>query len=169
MAHILQNAEVNGAPGWLLDGEPYVPVMAQAGKEEAGTIRNDTLQESSFFRAGCAIYTTWEHGPQLSLVWNEDGSYDWSEVDNYLRKIAALDPVGLLWFCPKVSWSLRYHVQICDKTVQPRIIYLWQGIDTLRLQDTTAIYGISRSLPLHLKVSHLKAGISYPQMGAIPH
>ena len=73
--------------------------------------RGDTLPESSFFRAGCAMYTTWEHGPQLSLVWKEDGTYDWSEVDGYLRKIAALDPDGLLqcrfWFDAPQWWAAR--------------------------------------------------------------
>ena len=96
MTRTLKNVELNGAPGWLLDGHPHVPFMAQAGKAEMGELRADTLPDSSFFRAGCRLYTTWEHGPQLSLVWKEDGSYDWSEVDGYLRKIAALDPDGLL-------------------------------------------------------------------------
>ncbi len=56
------------------------------------------LPGSSFFAAGCDVYTTWEHGPQLSLVWKADGTYDWSEVDGYLRKLAALDPSGRIQF-----------------------------------------------------------------------
>lgn len=51
---------------------------------------------SSFFSAGCALYTTWEFGPQLRRAWQADGSYDWSELDAYLRKLAALDPAGRL-------------------------------------------------------------------------
>ncbi|NQU96718.1 MAG: beta-galactosidase, partial [Chloroflexi bacterium] len=54
------------------------------------------LPESSFYSAGCAVYTTWEYGPQLRQAWKEDGRYDWSEMDRYLCKLAALDPNGRL-------------------------------------------------------------------------
>ena len=52
--------------------------------------------KSSFFSAGIPVYTTWEWGPEMHTVWREDGSFDWWEVDQYLRRIAAYDPNGLL-------------------------------------------------------------------------
>lgn len=127
MTRTLKNAEVNGAPGWLLDGKPFVPFMAQAGKGEVADIATPT-PASSFFTAGCSVYTTWEHGPQLSLVWKEDGTYDWSEVDGYLRKIAALDPKGLLqcrfWFDAPQWWADRnpghmVHVRSAEGESEP--------------------------------------------------
>ena len=48
----------------------------------------------SFFSAGIPVYTTWEWGPEMSTVWKEDGSFNWWEVDAYLRKIAAMDPAN---------------------------------------------------------------------------
>jgi len=41
---VLKSAEVNGAPGWLLDGTPYVPIMAQAGGNALGEIRDGVLR-----------------------------------------------------------------------------------------------------------------------------
>jgi hypothetical protein len=70
------------------------------------------LPGSSFFTAGCKVYTTWEHGPQLSLVWKEDGRYDWSEVDGYLRKLAVLDPEGRIqfrFFFDAPAWWAKRH------------------------------------------------------------
>jgi hypothetical protein len=71
---ILEVSPVKGAPGWRLDGQPYVPILAQAGRANP-TARQTaaTLPRSSFYRSGCAVYTTWEHGPQLGLVWKENG------------------------------------------------------------------------------------------------
>ena len=127
---VLKVARVKGAPGWLLDGKPYVPIMAQAGKADepdAGNRAGRKLPKSSFFRAGCSMYTTWEHGPQLREVWKEDGRYDWSEIDGYLRKLAALDPRGRLHgrfrFDAPDWWIQRHpeqmvHVRQLDGTTQ---------------------------------------------------
>lgn len=39
----LKVAQVNGAPGWLLDAEPYVPVLAQAGRAGSTEVRSGRL------------------------------------------------------------------------------------------------------------------------------
>jgi len=51
---------------------------------------------SSFFSADMPVYITWEWGPEMHSLWKEDGRFDWWEVDQYLRKIAAFDPDGRL-------------------------------------------------------------------------
>lgn len=120
-------APVQGAPGWQLDGQPYVPILAQAGRGEPPE-RGARAPRSSFYRSGCAVYTTWEHGPQLGLVWRKDGRLDWSEVDGYLRKIAALDPKGRLqcrfFFDAPDWWAAQHpdqmvHVQQSDGATVP--------------------------------------------------
>jgi hypothetical protein len=71
------------------------------------------LPASSFYSAGIPVYITWEWGPEMSTVWKEDGSFDWWEVDAYLRKLAALDPNGRLHmrfnFGPPPDWWAAMH------------------------------------------------------------
>ncbi len=84
---------------------------------------------SSFFSAGIPVYITCEWGPEMSSVWKEDGSFDWWEVDAYLRKLASRDAQGRLHLrfnfgCAPAWWRAGHadqivHVRHGDSAPQP--------------------------------------------------
>jgi hypothetical protein len=92
---------VDNPAGKVLLDEPFDDPAAVSGRFQGDLPPVGPAPRSSFFSAGIPVYITWEWGPEMSTVWQEDGSYDWSEVDRYLRKISALDPKGRL--------HLRFH------------------------------------------------------------
>jgi len=86
----------NGA-GEVVFRETFDEAVAAYGRFSGSDLRPPKampLPTSSFYSAGIPVYTTWEWGPEMSTVWKEDGSFDWWEVDAYLRKIAAMDPAN---------------------------------------------------------------------------
>jgi hypothetical protein len=91
-----------------LDGQPIFretfddpATVAQRFSGDFSADEKRLVSDASFYSAGIPVYITWEWGPEMSTVWKEDGSFDWWEVDAYLRKLAALDPNSRL--------HLRFH------------------------------------------------------------
>jgi hypothetical protein len=87
--------------GEVLLRESFADATALAARFAGDLPPAGAPPSSSFFSAGIPVYITWEWGPEMSTVWKEDGSFDWWEVDAYLRKIAAFDSNGRL--------HLRFH------------------------------------------------------------
>ena len=103
-----------------LDGQPIFretfddpATVAQRFSGDFSADEKRLVSDASFYSAGIPVYTTWEWGPQMSTVWKEDGSFDWWEVDAYLRKLAALDPNSRLHlrftFGAPPAWWIAKH------------------------------------------------------------
>ena len=108
---------VESLDGKVIFRETFDDAGVACGKFLGDLTPSGPARPGSFFSAGIPVYIPYEWGPEMSTVWKEDGSFDWWEVDAYLRKIVALDPKARLHvrfnfgFAP-VWWQAKHADQI---------------------------------------------------------